>query len=284
MTIEQRVQLADGNLMPLQGLGLYKITDEAELEQSIKTAWGAGYRLLDTAQMYENEVQVGQALTNLQLPREEMFLTTKISEDNQGYDATLSSLEDSLKRLQVDYVDLLLVHWPVNKHFFETWRAFERLHEEGLAKSIGVSNYSMVHLQYLATRANEMPVVDQIEIHPTLSQKPMFEFAEENQIVLQAWSPLGRGRNLDNEVIQRIAEKVGKTPAQVILRWHMQNGHSFIPKSSKPERIIENAAIYDFELDERQMKALNGLNRFKRISKDPEFVYERGNQYPMGQD
>ena len=278
--LEQQFKLADGNTMPVQGFGLYKVTEQAELDRAIQAAWENGYRLFDTAQMYGNEAMVGAAINQNQLQRAELFLTTKIAEANQGYDQTLRSFEQSLRDLQVDYVDLLLVHWPLHTHFFETWQAFERLKEEGLARSIGVSNYSMAHLQYLATKANMMPVVDQIEVHPLLNQADMIKFNREQGIVTQAWAPLGRGRNLDHPVLQLIAQAVGKTTAQVILRWHLQNGISMIPKSVNPARIKENASIYDFELTTAQMEQINELNSFIRISQEPELVYERGAQYP----
>jgi diketogulonate reductase-like aldo/keto reductase len=278
--LEQQFKLADGNTMPVQGFGLYKVTEQAELDRAIQAAWENGYRLFDTAQMYGNEAMVGAAINQNQLQRAELFLTTKIAEANQGYDQTLRSFEQSLRDLQVDYVDLLLVHWPLHTHFFETWQAFERLKEEGLARSIGVSNYSMTHLQYLATKANMMPVVDQIEVHPLLNQADMIKFNREQGIVTQAWAPLGRGRNLDHPVLQLIAQAVGKTTAQVILRWHLQNGISMIPKSVNPARIKENASIYDFELTTAQMEQINELNSFIRISQEPELVYERGAQYP----
>lgn len=278
--LEQQFKLADGNTMPVQGFGLYKVTEQAELDRAIQAAWENGYRLFDTAQMYGNEAMAGAAINQNQLQRAELFLTTKIAEANQGYDQTLRSFEQSLRDLQVDYVDLLLVHWPLHTHFFETWQAFERLKEEGLARSIGVSNYSMAHLQYLATKANMMPVVDQIEVHPLLNQADMIKFNREQGIVTQAWAPLGRGRNLDHPVLQLIAQAVGKTTAQVILRWHLQNGISMIPKSVNPARIKENASIYDFELTTAQMEQINELNSFIRISQEPELVYERGAQYP----
>ncbi|MFZ2352331.1 aldo/keto reductase, partial [Paucilactobacillus nenjiangensis] len=167
--------LADGNRMPQQGFGVYKITDQSEFDQAIKSAWNHGYRLFDTAQMYKNEQNLGDSLQKLSAPRDQMFITTKISEANQGYDKSISSLKESLTKLQMDYVDLLLIHWPINTEFFETWRAFEDIKKEGLAKSIGVSNYDMVHIQFLATQAHEMPVLNQIEVSPLMSQKPMLK-------------------------------------------------------------------------------------------------------------
>jgi diketogulonate reductase-like aldo/keto reductase len=280
MDITTKLQLADGYQMPQQGLGLYKVTDQENLTQVVKTAWQTGYRLFDTAQMYQNEAEVGNALQSLDVSREDYFVTTKVAEKNQGYDATLASVEQSLKDLQMDYVDLLMVHWPLHEQFFDTWRAFERLQEEGLVKSLGTSNFGMIHLQYLATQANEMPVVNQIENHPHLVQPELRNFLRENDIVTQAWAPLGRGSVLAEPVIIEIAEKYHKSPAQVVLRWHLANGTSIIPKSVHPQRVIENGDIYDFSLTVEEMITIDNLNNFTRISQEPEQVYERGSQYP----
>ncbi len=280
MDITTKLQLADGYQMPQQGLGLYKVTDQENLTQVVKTAWQTGYRLFDTAQMYQNEAEVGNALRSLDVSREDYFVTTKVAEKNQGYDATLASVEQSLKDLQMDYVDLLMVHWPLHEQFFDTWRAFERLQEEGLVKSLGTSNFGMIHLQYLATQANEMPVVNQIENHPHLVQPELRNFLRENDIVTQAWAPLGRGSVLAEPVIIEIAEKYHKSPAQVVLRWHLANGTSIIPKSVHPQRVIENGDIYDFSLTVEEMMTIDNLNNFTRISQEPEQVYERGSQYP----
>ncbi|MDX2310810.1 aldo/keto reductase [Limosilactobacillus mucosae] len=276
----QFLTLADGNRMPQEGFGLYKITDEKEAVNAIKWAYETGYRLFDTAQMYENEEFVGEGLRQLSAPRESYFVTTKVSEANQGYDQTKQSVVSSLKKLGLDYVDLLLIHWPVHQHFFETWRAFEDLKAEGLVRSIGVSNYGMVHLEYLATKAREMPVLDQLEVHPWLTEKPMLKFNAEHNIITQAWSPLGRGKRLDDPVLLKLAATHGKTPAQIILRWHLQNGIAIIPKSVHQDRIKANADIFDFELSPAEMQQIDGLNTNHRISKEPEMVYEFGYQYP----
>lgn len=278
--IDARVKLADGHTMPNQGLGVYKMTEERELIDSVKAAYDAGYRLFDTAQMYGNEAAVGKAIKELNVARDEIFVTTKVAEANQGYDKVMASVEESLKKLQLDYVDLLLVHWPIHQHFFETWKAFEALKEQGLTKSIGTSNYGMVHLGYLATKANEMPVLNQLEVHPYLSQEAMTHFDRENHIVTQAWAPLGRGRIFDDPVILKIAKHHGKSAAQIILRWHLQRGDSFIPKSVHPDRIKQNADIYDFEMTDEEMDWINALNKNTRISQEPEMVYEIGHQYP----
>ena len=273
------LKLADGNRMPQEGFGLYKVDGQETMTNAIKAAYTAGYRLFDTAQLYGNEAEVGAAFKELQIPRDQFFLTTKVAEDNQGYDRTIRSVKESLKKLQTDYVDLLLVHWPIERDFFETWRAFEDLKRAGMAKSIGVSNYQMIHLQYLATKAYEMPVVDQIELHPLLTQKPLLKFNHDHQIITQAWSPLGRGAVLDEPVLKQIGDAHGKSPAQVILRWHLQNGVSFIPKSVHANRIQQNAAIYDFELSADEMRQIDDLNNYQRTGREPELTYEYDHQY-----
>jgi diketogulonate reductase-like aldo/keto reductase len=274
------LSLADGNKMPQEGFGVYKITDDNEMKTAIKAAWETGYRLFDTAQMYKNEEMLGKALKDLHVSRDQFFLTTKVAESNQGYESAINSVKDSLQRLRLDYVDLLLVHWPVHQHFFETWRAFEEMKKEGLTRSIGVSNYTMVHLEYLATQADEMPVVDQIECTPQLSQSPMRAFNHQHGIVTQAWSPLARGRMMDNTVLKAMAANHGVSVAQVILRWHLQIGNSFIPKSVHASRIKENAAIFGFELSADEMRAIADLDKNKRVSMEPELVYENNAQYP----
>lgn len=274
------IPLADGNQMPAHGFGVYKITDDQELIKAVTHAYQVGYRLFDTAQMYENEAALGKALKELNQPRNNYFITTKVAEKNQGYDQAIASVKESLARLQLDYVDLLLVHWPVNKHFFATWRAFEDLKKAGLTKSIGVSNYSMIHLQYLATQAREMPVVDQLERHPWLQETPMIKYNQEHQIVTQAWAPLGRGQLMEEPVLKQIADHHDRSVAQVILRWHLQSGISFIPKSVHEARISQNAAIYDFSLTDEEMALIASLDKNHRLSQEPELVYEFNQQYP----
>ena len=271
--------LADGQQMPQEGFGLYKVDGNDTMTAAIQHAFEDGYRLFDTAQLYGNEAEVGTALKQLALPRDEIFVTTKVAEENQGYNRAIASVKESLQKLQLDYVDLLLVHWPIERSFFETWRAFEDMKKEGLTKSIGVSNFEMIHLQYLATQAHEMPVVDQIELHPLLTQKPLFKFNQDHQIITQAWSPLGRGTVLDQDVLKQIAARHQKSPAQVILRWHLQNGVSFIPKSVHEARIAQNADIYDFTLTPAEMAQIDALNNYQRTGREPELVYEYNRQY-----
>lgn len=271
--------LADGNKMPQEGFGLYKVDGQDTMTNAVRQAYKDGYRLFDTAQLYGNEGQVGAAFEQLGIPRQDYFLTTKVSEANQGYDSAINSVKESLRKLRTDYVDLLLVHWPIQRAFFDTWRALEDMKKEGLTKSIGVSNYQIIHLQYLATKAHEMPVVNQIELHPRLTQTPMLAFNQAHHIVTQAWSPLGRGAVLQIPEIQEIAKRHGKSTAQVILRWHLQRGVSFIPKSVHAARITQNADIYDFELSSNEMNQINALNTFSRTGREPELTYEENRQY-----
>ena len=268
------LKLADGQLMPQEGFGLYKITDHSTITSSIRNAYKAGYRLFDTAQLYKNEAEVGAALQELSLPRKELFITTKVAEPNQGFKRTILSIKDSLHKLKLDYVNLLLIHWPIERAFFDTWAALEELKKQGLTRSIGVSNYQIIHLQYLATQAHEMPVVNQIERHPRLNQKPLIEYDHQHGIVIQAWSPLGRGTILTNPILEKIAKKHGKSPAQIVLRWHLQSGVAFIPKSVHEARIKQNIDIYNFSLTVEEMAAINCLNDFTRLGKEPALVYE----------
>ena len=266
--------LADGQQMPQEGFGLYKVTGQQTISAAIDTAYQAGYRLFDTAQLYQNEAEVGQALADLCVPREELFVTTKVAEENQGYQRTIASVKDSLHKLQLDYVNLLMIHWPIERAFFDSWQALIDLKKAGLTKSIGVSNFQMIHLQYLATQASELPVVNQIERHPRLNQAPLVKFDREHGIVTQAWSPLGRGTILANPVLKQIGDHHHKSPAQVVLRWHLQSGVAFIPKSVHQARIEQNIDIYDFELTADEMAKIDALNDFHRTGKEPALVYE----------
>lgn len=266
--------LADGQKMPQEGFGLYKVSGQSTISSAIHSAYDAGYRLFDTAQLYKNEAEVGQALTDLNVPREELFVTTKVAEENQGYQKTITAVKDSLHKLQLDYVNLLMIHWPIERAFFDSWAALEELKKAGLTKSIGVSNYQVIHLQYLATQAHEMPVVNQVERHPRLNQAPLVKFDADHQIITQAWSPLGRGTILNDPVLMTIGAQHHKSAAQVILRWQLQSGVAFIPKSVHESRIRQNTDIYDFSLGDQEMTQINQLNNFHRTGKEPTLVYE----------
>ncbi|GEO74083.1 aldo keto reductase [Levilactobacillus namurensis DSM 19117] len=277
--ITDTIQLADGNQMPGLGFGTYLINDQDTMDHSIQTAWDAGYRLIDTAMLYRNEDLLGTSLQKLGLPREALFLTSKVAEIVQGYDQTMKAVEGSLKRLQTNYLDLLLIHWPVREHFFETWKALEQLKANGQVKSIGVSNYTIAHLELLALKAKEMPVVNQVEYHPYLNQQALVDYDHEQNIVTEAWSPLGRRVVLDDPMIAKMAKHHQKTVAQVILRWELQHGVLPIPKSTHAERIQENAGIFDFTLAEDEMGMIDLLNKNQRTGNEPEIVYETGKQY-----
>ena len=266
--------LADGQKMPQEGFGLYKVSGQSTISSAINSAYDAGYRLFDTAQLYKNEAEVGQALTDLNVSREELFVTTKVAEENQGYQKTIAAVKDSLHKLQLDYVNLLMIHWPIKRAFFDSWTALEELKKAGLTKSIGVSNYQVIHLQYLATQAHEMPVVNQVERHPRLNQAPLVKFDTDHQIITQAWSPLGRGTILNDPVLMAIGAHHHKSAAQVILRWQLQSGVAFIPKSVHESRIRQNTDIYGFSLSDHEMAQIDQLNDFHRTGKEPALVYE----------
>lgn len=278
-SLADTIKLADGHEIPGFGFGTYLISDQEAMDTTIKTAWDQGYRLFDTAMLYRNEDILGETLHRLEIPRQELYLTTKVAEEVQGYDQTLKSVEGSLKRLKLDYLDLLLVHWPVREHFFDTWRAFEKLKADGKVKSIGVSNYTAAHLDLLATKAKEMPVVDQVEYHPYLNQLALLDYNQQHHIVTEAWSPLGRRAVLGDPMIAKIGQHHNKSVAQTILRWELQHGILPIPKSQHAERITENAQVFDFSLSEDEMSTIDLLNKYQRTGNEPEIVYETGKQY-----
>ncbi|WP_125573054.1 aldo/keto reductase [Levilactobacillus huananensis] len=271
--------LADGNTIPGLGFGTYLLSDQDTMDTTIKAAWDAGYRLFDTAMLYRNEDILGTTLQHLQIPRQELFLTSKVAEVAQGYDKTLQAVTGSLKRLQTDYLDLLLIHWPVRDHFFDTWRALEQLKANGQVKSIGVSNYTVAHLELLATKAQEMPVINQVEYHPYLNQQALNDFDTANHIITEAWSPLGRRVDLADPMIAKIAGHHNKSVAQTILRWELQHNILPIPKSQHAERIRQNAEVFDFTLSEDEMTMIDLLNKNQRNGNEPEIVYETGKQY-----
>ena len=270
MNLQSTRTLANGVEMPIFGLGVYKMTDPQETIEAITKALQVGYRAIDTASLYYNEEQVGEAIRHSGVAREEIFVTTKVWNTDQGYDNTLKAFEVSLKKLNMDYVDLYLTHWPVEGKYPDTYRAIERLYEEKLIRVPGVSNHHAHHLEQLLRSANVPPMVNQVEVHPYLSQEPLRAFCREHHIAVTAWSPLGRGGVLQDETIVKIAEKYGKSAAQVVLRWHLQHDIMVIPKSVTPSRIEENANIFDFVLSSEDMTVIDGLNRNQRFGKDPD--------------
>lgn len=265
-----RLALRDGVEIPQLGFGVFQIPPE-ETQNAVEMALDAGYRHIDTAAAYRNEAGVGAALAASGLPREDVFITTKLWNTQQGHDATLAAFEASLERLGLDHVDLYLIHWPVpaEDRYVETWRAFERLYEEEAARTIGVSNFRVADLERLIAETATRPAVNQIELHPHLQQAELRAFHAQHKIATEAWSPLAQGGLLDDETIVRIASRHERTPAQAILRWHLQLGNIVIPKSVTPERIRENIEIFDFELSDEEMAEFARLDSGERIGPDP---------------
>lgn len=270
MNIISTTTLANGVNMPRFGFGVYKLTDHEEVLQAIETALKVGYRAIDTASFYQNEEGVGEAVRSSSIPREEIFITTKVWNSDHGYDETLRAFEVSLKKLDLQYIDLYLTHWPVQEKFTHTYRAIERLYDEKLIRATGVSNHHQHHIEKILASANVAPMVNQVECHPYLSQKELHAFCESHNIAFTAWSPLCRGKALTDATITEIGKQYEKTPSQVILRWHLQNDVLVIPKSANPERVIENAQIFDFELSSEDMHKMDGLNRNERVSQNPD--------------
>ncbi|MBP3915178.1 aldo/keto reductase [Clostridium sp.] len=257
--------LSNGVKMPSIGFGTYKSGSDEETAKIIKYALKIGYRQIDTASFYGNEVGIGNGIKESGINREDIFLVTKLWNDDHGYDKTIEAFNKSLERLQVDYIDLYLIHWP-NKLNSETWKAFEHLYKTGKVKSIGVCNFKIGHLEELKKTAEIMPMVNQVEIHPQSSKNDMLRYCEENNIQLVAWSPIMRGKLFSNELILGLAEKYKKTIAQIILRWHVQRGIIPIPKSSNEGRIKENLSIFDFELSNDDMSIIDSLNEGDNVS------------------
>ena len=257
--------LSNGVKMPSIGFGTYKSGNVEETAKIVKYALEIGYMQIDTASFYGNEVGIGNGIKESGISREDIFLVTKLWNDDHGYDKTIEAFNKSLERLQVNYIDLYLVHWP-NKLNSETWKAFEYLYKTGKVKAIGVCNFKIGHLEELKKTAEIMPMVNQIEIHPQSSKNDMLSYCEENNIQLVAWSPIMRGKLFSNNLMIDLAEKYKKTIAQIILRWHVQRGIIPIPKSSNEERIKENLSIFDFELSNDDMKTIDLLNEGYNVS------------------
>lgn len=272
--LQNTVTLNNGVNMPLLGLGVFKVEEGAELVQAVKSAIKHGYRSIDTAAIYDNEKSVGQgireAILENSIQREDLFVTSKVWNADLGYEATLAAYETSLNKLGLDYLDLYLIHWPVEGKYNEAWRALETLYKAGRVKAIGVSNFHIHHLQDLMKDSEIKPAVDQVEFHPRLTQQPLRDFCREQGIQFEAWSPLMQGQLFDNPALQAIAAKYGKSVAQVILRWDLQHGVITIPKSTKEQRIIENADLFDFELSNEDMNRIDQLNEDFRVGPDPD--------------
>jgi diketogulonate reductase-like aldo/keto reductase len=271
-SIESRTTLHNGVKMPVLGFGVWRMEDGDEVISAVKYAIKQGYRLIDTASVYDNETGVGQAIQESGVPREELFITTKVWNTDQGYDTTLRAFDESMKRLGLDCLDLYLIHWPGKDRFKDTWRAMEKLYEEGRIRAVGVSNFLIHHLDELINDCKVVPMVNQVEYHPLLSQEELHRYCKKHRIQLEAWSPLMHGR-LDLPVLTQLAEKYGKTPAQIVLRWDLQNGVVTIPKSVRPHRIEENSKVFDFELSDDDMEAISSLNENKRLGGHPDVFF-----------
>jgi 2,5-diketo-D-gluconate reductase A len=265
------VTLENGVEIPQLGLGVWQVEDEHVTDVAL-AAFDSGYRHIDTAAIYGNEEGVGRAIAASGLPRDEVFLTTKLWNSDQGYDSTLKAFDASLHRLGLDYVDLYLIHWQSLQRdkYIDTWKAFEQLYADKRVRAIGVSNFHMPALQRLFDETDLRPAVNQIELHPALPQDELRAFNAENDIVTQAWSPLAQGELLSNPVLKGLADKHGKSPAQVVIRWHLQLGNVVIPKSKTPARIAENIDVFDFTLDNEDMAAIADLETGQRTGGDPD--------------
>jgi diketogulonate reductase-like aldo/keto reductase len=256
--------------MPWLGFGVFKVSDGQEVEKAVNHALEAGYRSIDTAAFYMNERGVGNAIRESGIPREDIFLTTKVWNEDQRQKRTLAAFEDSLKSLGTDYVDLYLVHWPVKGCYLETWKVMEEIYQSGRAKAIGVSNFLEHHIEDVMRDGEIVPAVNQIEFHPFLVQPELLKFCQEHQIQVEAWAPLVQGQIITEPVAQKLAEKYEKTPAQIALRWDLQHEVVTIPKSTNPNRIVENAQIFDFELSPADMDLLDTLDEGKRVGSHPD--------------
>lgn len=271
LDIKSTVKLNNGLEMPLFGLGVFKIEGGFNVNRAVVTALEEGYRLIDTAALYRNERGVGEAIRMTKgVARERVFVTSKVWNTDQGYDKTRKAFDQSLNLLGFKYLDLYLIHWPVKGKFKETWRALEALYNEKRVKAIGVSNFLQHHLEDLMGSSNVVPAVNQFEHHPRLVQRNLLDFCKKQGIQVQAWAPIMKGEVSNIPELQEIGKKYGKTPAQVVLRWNLQNGVATIPKSEKPARIRENANIYDFKLSADDMVKIEALDRSARIGPDPD--------------
>lgn len=272
LTIQSTKTLHNGVEMPRFGLGVYKMTDEEAAVEAMVKAISVGYKAIDTATIYENEAEVGEAVRAGGVPREELFITSKVWNTDQGYDQTLRAFEASLKRLDMDYLDLYLTHWAIPESFEETYRAIERLYDEKLIRATGVSNHQQHHLEKLLAKANTKPMVNQVELHPQLTQEPLREYCAARDIAITSWSPLARGRLLENPVLSEIGGKYGKSVAQIVIRWHLQSDLIVIPKSVTPSRIAENADVFDFSLSAEEMNMISELNQDWRTGTHPDEI------------
>jgi len=272
LNISSRITLQDGNSMPLFGLGVWAAQSGKETYDAVFSALKTGYRHIDTAEMYGNEKDVGNAVIDSGLNRDEVFVTTKLWDSGLGYDHALKAFDVSLQKMNLDYVDLYLIHWPEKGSQLKIWRALERIKKEGRSRSIGVSNFAPRHLKELLVEGSEHPAVNQIELSPFLQQEHIYSFCQKENIHLTGYCPLSRGNRFDDPNLSRIAKEMKKSAAQVMIRWALQRGHTVIPKSVSPIRIEENANVFDFNLNNEQMKILDGLEEGLRFCPDPAVI------------
>ena len=270
LSLDHSVILNNVVKMPILGLGTWTLRGKRAY-QAVTWALEIGYKLIDTASFYGNEEDIGKAISDSKIDRDEIFITTKVWNDEQGYDETLKAIDRSLKRLKLNHVDLYLIHWPVTAKRLDTWKAMEKILEMEKAKAVGVSNFTIKHLKELLESSSLIPVVNQVEFSPFLYQKELLKFCSEKGIKLEAYCPLTRGRKFNNPVIKSISEKYNKTPAQIMIRWGLQHGIIEIPKSGNKNHLFENANVFDFSLNSRDMEQLDSLDEGFRLVDDPLF-------------
>ncbi len=272
MDIRTTVNLSNGVKMPVFGLGVFMSKEGLEVESAVETALEAGYRHIDTAAVYGNERGVGRAIGRSGIPRREIFITSKVWNSDQGYLTTFDAFRETLERIDTDYIDLYLIHWPKGALSVETWKAMEEIYASGRAKAIGVSNFLVHHLEELLPHCKVAPMVDQVEFHPYLQQPDLQSFCRSHAIQFEAWSPIMKGRVNEIPLLQELAAHYGKTPVQVTLRWELQKGIVAIPKSVHRDRILSNAGIFDFEISDADMGKIDSLDRHHRVGADPDNI------------
>jgi diketogulonate reductase-like aldo/keto reductase len=269
-SIKDCTKLNNGLEMPWLGFGVFLVEPGEETEVAVKRALDADYRSIDTAAIYENEAGVGKAIKESGIPREELFITTKLWNADQGYDSALKAFDESMNKLQLEVLDLYLIHWPVVGRYVESWKALEKLYKDGRVKAIGVSNFLIHHIQDILETSEVVPTVNQVEFHPRHRQIDLHNFCIENKIQLQAWAPLMQGKALDIPELGNLGKKYGKSPAQILIRWDLQLQVLTIPKSITPHRIVENREVFDFEISDDDMALIESLNRDERVGPDPD--------------